>query len=150
MTDTTTMPDVIAAWKIDPLLASPEIHGGWSDDHDHKTTRYVKATAIPVKPLVWDQDARFIRLDDTMIFSKGYDYDGLELCREEAHSVVGGYMIWPDSIASDVFNLYCTKDGAYWQDLSRDEAKAASTTHYLAQINATLADGFTAVMGDVT
>ena len=148
MTDTTTMPDVIAAWRFHPSKADDAIHGGWSDDHDRKTTRYVKDTAIPVKPIQWDQDARFIRLDETMMFSKGYDYDGLELCREEAHSVVGDYMIWPDSIASDVFNLYCTKDGAYFQDLSRDEAKAAATGHYLAQFNATLADGFTAVMGD--
>lgn len=40
------MPEKIAAWRFTPSKADEWIHGGWSEDHDHKTTEYVRADRI--------------------------------------------------------------------------------------------------------
>lgn len=35
------MPNKIAAWRFAPSKADEWLHGGWSEDHDHKTTSYI-------------------------------------------------------------------------------------------------------------
>jgi hypothetical protein len=35
------MPTKIAAWRFIPEKADEWLHGGWSEDHDHKTTSYI-------------------------------------------------------------------------------------------------------------
>ena len=35
-------------------------------------------------------------LDDTMLFGKGYDFDGLEFFREEADTPHGRFAVWPE------------------------------------------------------
>jgi len=57
MTDAQDMPDRIAVWRFQFNKATDAIDGGWSDDHDHKTTEYIRADlARPrVKPLVWER-----------------------------------------------------------------------------------------------
>lgn len=35
------MPNKIAAWRFTPEKADEWLHGGWSEDHDHKTTSYI-------------------------------------------------------------------------------------------------------------
>lgn len=87
--------------------------------------------ALPdmVEPLVWDIDSRRVTLDDTMMMGKGYDWEGYELMREEAHFWGISYAIWPDHIGSDVFSLYCTADGLYIQSLTKDDAKSAANAH---------------------
>ena len=36
------MPETIAAWRFRPEKADEWIYGGWSGDHDHKTTSYTR------------------------------------------------------------------------------------------------------------
>lgn len=44
MTDTAPdLPKEIAVWRFSAGKADEWIHGGWSEDHDHKTTRYIRA-----------------------------------------------------------------------------------------------------------
>lgn len=38
----TDMPKKIAAWRFTPSKADEWVHGGWSEDHDHKTTTYIR------------------------------------------------------------------------------------------------------------
>ena len=86
--------------------------------------------APKVKALEWVYDGGKVRLDDNLMFGKGYDYDGLEMCRQEAYGVGCNYLIWPDSITSKDFSLYATSDGLYIQSLTEQEAKAAAQSHY--------------------
>jgi hypothetical protein len=87
-----------------------------------------------IAPLVWEMDGNKVRLDDRLMFQKGYDYDGLTMARQEAYGLASSYLIWPDSIASKVFSLYRSCDGAYIQDLSEKEAYDAANTHHRAAI----------------
>lgn len=82
--------------------------------------------------LVWEHDGNRIRMDDTMMFDKGYNYDGLEMFRQEAYGHGANYLIWPDAITSDQFSLYCDLDGLYIQSLSEIEAQAAANAHHRA------------------
>lgn len=59
------MPEKIAAWRFLPERADEWIHGGWSEDHDHKTTEYIRAdlastapVGVRVKPLEWQGAGR--------------------------------------------------------------------------------------------
>jgi hypothetical protein len=38
----TDMPNKIAAWRFVPEKADEWLHGGWSEDHDRKTTSYIR------------------------------------------------------------------------------------------------------------
>lgn len=50
------MPEKIAAWRFDPTKADEWIHGGWSEDHDRKTTEYTRSDlAVEVKPITFDK-----------------------------------------------------------------------------------------------
>ena len=40
------MPTKIAAWRFIPEKADEWLHGGWSEDHDHKTTSYISEDAF--------------------------------------------------------------------------------------------------------
>jgi hypothetical protein len=40
------MPDQIAVWRFRPERADEWLHGGWSEDHDHKTKRYISAESL--------------------------------------------------------------------------------------------------------
>lgn len=91
---------------------------------------------ITVKPLNWDVDGRSLRLDATMSMGKGYDWEGFELCRQEAYGLGCGYIIWPDSISSKVFSLYGTADGLYIQNLDgEDAAKQAAQDDWNSKLS---------------
>lgn len=88
-----------------------------------------------VKSLVWDRDGRKLALDDTMQMGLGYDWDGYEVMRQEAYGKDCGYIIWPDRIGSEVWNLYGTANGLYVQNLKgEDAAKGAAQADYEARI----------------
>lgn len=98
------------------------------------------AKYVEVKPLVWDIDGRQLCLDDTVVMSKGYDWDGYELCRSEAYGLCASYIIWPDSLTGRIFNLYCTTDGLLITDIKGEEAaKSAAQADYERRIRAALA-----------
>lgn len=42
----TDMPERIAAWRFHHNKADEFVHGGWSEDHDHKTTEYIRADLV--------------------------------------------------------------------------------------------------------
>jgi len=95
----------------------------------------VRDAAREVKPLVWDFDGRLLRLDGTMQFSKGYDWDGYECCRQEGYGLGCAYIIWPDNIGSNSWNVYGTFDGLYIHGVNGEEAaKAAAQADYEACI----------------
>jgi len=76
--------------------------------------------------LFWE-DTRDVRLDDTMIFGIGYNFDGMESYREEAETPLGRFMVWPawTGPKSD-WALYGGNAGYYAQGFATaDEAKAA-------------------------
>lgn len=74
--------------------------------------------------LVWG-DTRQVRTDETMVFGKGYDFEGMELMREESETAIGRFMIWPDFIGCTArWNVYGGACGYYVSGLaSRDAAK---------------------------
>lgn len=39
----TDLPDKIAVWRFRPEKADEWVHGGWSEDHDHKTVEYTRS-----------------------------------------------------------------------------------------------------------
>ena len=94
------------------------------------TPAEAKERGIRVKPLVWEFDGNRVRLDSTMAFGKGYNYDGLEMARREAVGVGAAYLIWPDSLASSVFSLYGAADGLYMQNLTEQQAVDAAQADY--------------------
>lgn len=57
------MPEKIAAWRFRPEKADEWVHGGWSEDHDHKTTSYIRADVSDAMVAANWEDA----------FEKGYD-----------------------------------------------------------------------------
>jgi hypothetical protein len=91
--------------------------------------------AVKVKPLVWDFDGRKLRMDDTMAFSKSYDWDGYECFRQEGYGLGCGYIIWPDKIGGSRWSLYGMADGLFVTDITSVEAaKAAAQADYEARI----------------
>lgn len=87
-----------------------------------------------VKPLEWSIDSHVVRFDDTMAFSKSYDWEGWDL-REEAHGPTGSYAIWRECLTCDEYSLYGTADGIYIQGgLTEEAAKAAAQADYAARI----------------
>ena len=97
------------------------------------------APGVRVKPLAWDADGRKLHMDQTMAFSKSYDWDGWDCFRQEGYGLGASYIIWPDSIGSVRWNLYGTIDGLVITDLNgEDAAKAAAQADYEARILAAL------------
>ena len=76
---------------------------------------------------LWE-DSREVRLDDTMMFGHGYDWDGWEIFRWELHTRAGSFAIWP---AHGTYSAYGGNDGSYWNQCFADakEAKAAVVKH---------------------
>ena len=103
-------------------------------DHEIDAWNTRAPQCAAVKPLEWEMDGNKVRLDRTMMFGKGYDYDGLEVFRQESYTPMCNYLIWPDVISSDQFSLYCSSDGAYYQSLTEHEAKAAAQAHHEQQV----------------
>lgn len=92
-----------------------------------------------VKPLEWVEDGLKLHMDQTMAFSKSYDWGGWECCRKEGYGLGASYIIWPDSIASKKWNLYGSIDGLFITDLNgEDAAKAAAQADYSARILAAI------------
>ena len=97
------------------------------------------AQGVRVKPLVWDVDGRKLHMDQTMAFSKSYDWDGWDCFRQEGYGLGASYIIWPDSIGSAKWNLYGTIDGLFIPDLNGEAAaKAAAQADYERRILAAL------------
>lgn len=95
------------------------------------TADMLAQAGIAAAPLEWDADGRRLHMDDTMMFSHGYDWDGYECCRQEGYGNGSGYIIWPDSIGSNLWNVYGTFDGLYIQSVKGEEAaKAAAQADY--------------------
>jgi len=76
---------------------------------------------------LWE-DSREVRLDDTMMFGHGYDWDGWESFRWELHTRAGSFAIWP---AHGTYSAYGGNDGTYWNQCfaNAKEAKAAVVRH---------------------
>jgi len=76
---------------------------------------------------LWE-DSREVRMDDTMMFGHGYDWDGWEIFRWELHTRAGSFAIWP---AHGTYSAYGGNDGTYWNQCFADakEAKAAVVKH---------------------
>lgn len=69
------MPEKIAAWRFRPKKADEWINGGWSEDHDHKTTEYTRSDlAVEVKPLSYMIDV-IAEKHRTYMSGKGYNPD---------------------------------------------------------------------------
>ena len=76
---------------------------------------------------LWE-DSREVRMDDTMMFGHGYDWDGWESLRWELHTRAGSFAIWP---AHGTYSAYGGNEGSYWNQCFADakEAKAAVVRH---------------------
>lgn len=103
----------------------------WNTRADLPQAAIAAAMMGAVKSLEWDGDGRRLRLDDTLQFSKSYDWDGYNLMRGEGYGVGCGYIVWPDSIGSKLWNVYGTFDGLYIQNCYGERgAKAAAQADY--------------------
>lgn len=92
-----------------------------------------------VLELEWDRDGRILHMDDTMQMSNAYDWDGYECFRQEGYGSCGSYIIWPDHIGSNSWNVYGTRDGLYIQDVAKEEAaRAAADADHAARVIAAL------------
>lgn len=78
---------------------------------------------------MWE-DTRDVIFDDTMVFGKGYDFDGLENLRWEIHTKHGSYAIWPTGWKNE-WSAYGGNEGCYWNQAftSEREAKIAIVRH---------------------
>jgi hypothetical protein len=95
--------------------------------------------AVRVRELEWDADGRKLHMDQSMAFSKSYDWDGWDCFRQEGYGLGASYIIWPDSIGSARWNLYGTVDGLFIPDLNGETAaKAAAQADYAARIMAAI------------
>lgn len=77
------------------------------------------------RALEWDHDNK-VEFDTTMLFGLGYDFEGLEVRRQEADTPIGRFVVWPDYLGKDAkWNLYGGCDGWYQGQLaSADDAKS--------------------------
>lgn len=81
---------------------------------------------------LWE-DTREVKLDDTMMFGHGYDWDGWDSFRWELHTQKGSFAVWP---AHGTYSAYGGLDGSYWNQCfsSAQEAKDA-IVRYVAKID---------------
>lgn len=87
----------------------------------------MKAALEACIELAWE-DTRRVVFDDTVLFGKGYNFEGLELLRSEIHSNAWSFMVWPDRLVGEKkWSAYGGPDGAMWFEkfATEQEAKAA-------------------------
>lgn len=97
--------------------------------------------AVRVKPLVWEHGRNGLRMDSTMMMGMGYDFDTMELTRQEGYGFGCSYIIWAISsgLGKKSWNVYGILDGIFIQDItSEDAAKAAAQADYEARIRSAL------------
>lgn len=83
--------------------------------------------------LVWEDTAK-VRFDSTMIFGKGYDFEGLELLREEADTPLGRFVVWPDCCGgSKNWSLYGGREGWFQSGFPTKEAAQAEVERFTRQ-----------------
>lgn len=81
---------------------------------------------------LWE-DTREVRLDDTMMFGHGYDWDGWECYRWELHARQGSFAIWP---AHGTYSAYGGLDGSYWNQCFANSAEAKmAIVEYVSRID---------------
>lgn len=92
---------------------------------------------MKAKPLVWEHGRNRLQMDSTMMMGKGYDFDTMELTRQEGYGFGCGYIIWAirSGLGKKSWNVYGTLDGIFIQDIaSEDAAKDAAQADYEAMI----------------
>jgi hypothetical protein len=73
------------------------------------------------------QDTRDVHFDSSVMFNQGHDFWGWNMFREELHTPVGSYAIWPEREGcTKMWSAYGGPDGLmmlhrFW---SKEEAKA--------------------------
>jgi hypothetical protein len=72
--------------------------------------------------LAWSVDTREVVFDDTVVFGKGYDFEGLDL-REEIFCAEGWFMVWPSATK---WYAYGGSDGTFWTSGFDNKADAKS------------------------
>lgn len=81
---------------------------------------YLKVKELPLK---WQSENRTVRLDSTMLFSPGYDFEGLESKFEETVGLQYNFIIWPDGLSNKCrWNLYGGEQGWFQNDIESKEA----------------------------
>lgn len=97
------------------------------ESREHKLEQALREALEACADALWE-DSRVVRMDDTMMFGIGYDWDGWEHRRWELHTRAGSFAIWP---AHGTYSAYGGNDGSYWnqQFASAKEAKAAVVRH---------------------
>lgn len=101
----------------------------------------VPAVQVTVKPLVWEHGQNVLRMDSTMMMGNGYDFDTMELTRQEGYGFGCGYIIWAirSGLGKKSWNVYGILDGIFIQDItSEDAAKDAAQADYEARIRSAL------------
>jgi len=76
--------------------------------------------------LAWN-DTNNVEFDSTVVFSKGYNFFGLDYLRLEAVGQRGNYLIWPEFFnGTERWSVYRDSDGCYAfeQFASQEEAMA--------------------------
>ena len=75
--------------------------------------------------LMWEC-TDLVVFDDTMLFGKGYDFEGLECLREEAETPLGRFVVWPDCLGSSKnWSLYGGTHGWFETGFQTKEAAQA-------------------------
>lgn len=113
-------------------------HAHWCAAVNHPDMVLMQASPDLLEALEACLDAlwegtREVKLDGTMMFGHGYDWDGWESYRWELHTRQGSFAIWP---AHGTYSAYGGLDGSYWNQCfaSASEAKAA-IVKYVAKID---------------
>lgn len=61
--------------------------------------------------LIWE-DGDTVAFDSTIVFGKGYCFDGLESHAKSAIGEKGNYLLWPRDTKNSPYSLYRDSDGA--------------------------------------
>ena len=73
----------------------------------------------------WDSESRECHTDPTIVFGKGYDFEGLDCAREELRTAHGWAMVWPSQLGGKAkWSAYHELDGSLWFE-QFDGAQAA-------------------------
>ena len=111
-------------------------YGDWVKAEDYDALQSLNAELLEALESCLDalwEDTREVKLDDTMMFGLGYDWDGWELYRWELHTRQGSFAIWP---AHGTYSAYGGLDGSYWNQCFANAAEAkAEIVKYVAQID---------------
>lgn len=83
--------------------------------------------------LEWE-DTDKVKFDMTMMFGKGYDFEGLECLREEAETPLGRFVVWPDCLGgSKNWSLYGGREGYFESGFPTREAAKAEVGRFTNQ-----------------